>query len=283
MDRRHFLALAGATGVAAVAGVGLDVPSASAAGNVLVGFADPMNNVDATDRLTNRKAKVVREYLPAGHAIPATAAAAGILPDLQAGRNVIYSVKVPDDSAATQAACGRLAADIAATGHADQVWFVIHHEPFPELSAAQFIDQYQACAPAVRAHGIKVGPIWGCAPIWQKGLDYTTYWPGDSICDFLGIDTYPSNRPEKFGVSPLSTIEPLTSFAKSRGKVFGVSEFGVKKVDADNDRSGATAWMEKFAGLGPSARFLSYWNNDEFVLSGNGLVPAYQYLYDHFS
>lgn len=282
MDRRKFLALSGAT-AAGIVGLGA-TPASAVTSGMLVGYSDPGDNVASTDAVVKRAAEVVREYHAQGAPIPTTASAAKILPDLQAGRSVVYSIKVPDSSTATANACSALAADIAAKGYATKVWISLWHEPNDDMSAAEYIDRFQASGPGIRAHGVKVGPTWQMYPVWNRGLDYTTYWPGDTYCDFLGIDTYPGDRPTGFAADPLETIAPLTSFAKSHGKTFGIAEVGVKADAAKSDPTGAKAWLGQFQRLGSSCVFFTYFNNAGYVLSSNGslLVPTYQALYDHF-
>lgn len=288
MDRRHFLALTGAAGVATAAGVaGVNVTGASAATpRVLIGHSDPKDNVDATDsQILHRAANVVREYHVQGTPIPTTALAADILADLQAGRSVIYSIKVPDTTSATAAKCEALAADIANKGYASKVFMSLFHEPYngdgSGLTATEFIARYQASAPGIRQHGVKCGPIWQMSPILNDGFDYTKYWPGDSICDYLGIDVYA--RTLGVTVSPLKAIDPLSSFAKSKGKPFGIAECGLNDDDVKN-RDAAIAWLKAFERLGSSALFVSYWNQGEFQFTaGDARVVGYQHLYDHFN
>lgn len=247
---------------------------------------------DDLDQLTGRAARVVRVYHKQGTPVPTTASAARILAQLQAGRHVLLSLKVPDASSATIDACDALAADIAAHGFAGSVWTILWHEPFPELTASGYIARYRPLAPAIRRHGVACGVCFHTYPIWHKGLDYTTYWPGNDLTDFLAIDTYPGDAPNNQGLhaDPLATISPLTSFAKAQPKPFIVAELGVDATQAAADPAAATAWIERFESLGSHCRAACYYNgvnpgqNTDFGLQNNSglLVPAYQSLHDHF-
>jgi hypothetical protein len=283
MDRRTFLAAAAAAPLAAVAPRAL--ASAEPAPANLIGYtADGSLTADELDTLTARAARAVRVYHVAGTPVPDNAAAARILPHLRAGREVVLSLKVPDSSTQTAARCAALAADIATLGHAAAVRIVLWHEPYPELTAAAYTDRYTALAPAIRGHGLACGVCFHTYPIWHKDLDYTTYWPGDDLTDFLAIDTYPPDAPggQGFTADPLATIAPLTSFAKNHGKTFGIAEVG---ANTSLDPAGADAWLRRFTRLGRSCRFVLYFNGPALGLETNGgaLLPAYQALYDRFA
>lgn len=263
----------------------------------------------AVDELTGRYTQVVRAYHAENQPLPRTLAAAGILDYLSVeNRHVVYSIKIPDSSAATYQACEQLAADIATRGYLSKVWLILWHEPYGDMSSTVFVDRYRAIAPAIRGHGVRCGVCFHTYPIWHKGLDYTTYWPGDDVTDFMGIDTYPPDTPDanpnvddratrvaQLSANPLATITPLTSFVKARGKPFGIAEFG---VPADRyalpDSNGtpvvdpelaalAGGWIDRFQRLGASCQFLTYWNPPRLAAHGGVMVPAYQRLYDHFN
>ncbi|WP_460516016.1 hypothetical protein [Flindersiella endophytica] len=264
-------------------------PAAPAAVNLIGYTASGTRSCEQLDALTGRFAQVVRLYHRQGTPVPTSLDAAGRLLALLRDENryVVYSLKVPDVSAGTYTACDSLCADIASRGYGNQVWIVLWHEPYPELSANQYVDRYRALAPAVRRHGIACGPCFHTYPIWHKGLDYTAYWPGDDLTDFLAIDTYPGDDPNGQGLAadPLATISPLTSFAKGRGKAFGIAEFAVPADLATAQPSEALAWIDKFQRLGSSCRFVTYWNGDPMGLELNNglLLPAYRRLYDRFA
>jgi len=298
MRRRSFLKLAALTPVAAM---GLEVlggrPALAIAEDAAGGSAAaafPVNAVgytaygtltaDQLDQLTGRKAKVVRVYHKQGTPVPTTATDARILIQLQAGRHVVLSLKVPDATQTTFDACNALGADIAKHGFASAVWIVLWHEPFPELTASQYIARYRPLAPAIRRHGIACGVAFQTYPIWHKNLDYTTYWPGNDLTDFLGIDTYPGDTTSGLAADPLATIAPLTSFAKTNGKPFGIAEFAVSATDAAANPVGAKTWIERFEQMGTSCHFTSWFNALDLGLENNNglLVPAYRAVYDHF-
>lgn len=295
MKRRSFLRLAAMTPFAAM-GLEAIAQRPAAAASLDAGAAPniPLNpvgytaygslNADQLDQLTGRSARVVRVYHKQGTPVPTTAADARILTQLQANRRVVLSLKVPDGSTATFDACDALAADIASKGYAGSVWIVLWHEPYPEFTASQYIARYRALAPAIRRHGIACGVTFQTYPIWHKNLDYTTYWPGNDLSDFLGIDTYPGSSKSGLAGDPVADIAPLTSFAKANGKPFGIAEFGVQAPDALADPAGATAWIEKLERMGTSCHFTSYFNDLDFGLEQNGnlLVPAWRAVYDHF-
>src|SRR4051812_476930 len=85
-----------------------------------------------------------------------------------------------------------------------------------------------------------------CASVSSGRLDFSsvtrsTTWA--ALTDFLAIDTYPGDTTHGLAADPLATIAPLTSFAKGRGKTFGVAEFAVPAADAAADPAGAAAWI----------------------------------------
>jgi hypothetical protein len=258
-----------------------------AGGANLVGYSPGKPGIAFYDELTGRTAKVVRAYHNRHSPVPTSLAQAKLLGYLRdENRHVVYSLKVPDSSSATVDACGALAADIAAQGFTDKVWIILWHEPYPDLTAADFVARYRAVAPAIRGHGVRCGACFQVWPIWHQHLDYTTYWPGDDVTDFLAIDTYPPDALDGgLTANPLATIAPLTSFAKAHDKPFGIAEFGVRKDLATGDPDNARAWIGRFEHLGPSCRFITYWNGGNAGLDLNDglLVPAYQHLYDHFN
>src|SRR5258708_21741046 len=108
MRGRTFLKLAALTPAAAMGLQGLERTAAAAAPegagapilpNNLVGYtAYGSLSADQLDQLTGRTARVVRVYHKQGTPVPATAADARILSQLQAGRRVVLSLKVPDTS-----------------------------------------------------------------------------------------------------------------------------------------------------------------------------------------
>jgi hypothetical protein len=261
-----------------------------AVGTNLIGYtAAGTQSCEQLDVLTARRAQVVRVYHREGTPVPGSLQEAGrLLTYLRdQGRQVVYSLKVPDSSSQTMTACEALAADIARSGYSDRIWIILWHEPYPELSATAYVARYRALAPSIRRHGVRCGVCFHTYPIWHKDLDYTTYWPGDDLTDFLAIDTYPSDAPGGQGLSadPLATISPLTSFAKGRGKTFGIAEYAIPAQEAAAQPTTALAWIDKFQRLGGSCRFVTYWNGDPMGLEQNDglLVPAYQRLYDHFA
>jgi hypothetical protein len=292
VSRRSILKAGVYGGVAAAVGtLSLDAlvqPAAAATPALAIGTTSKgTQTVEQLDTLTGRFAQIVRAYHHQGTAIPQTLSAAGLLPYLQTeGRQVVYSLKIPDSSTATYNACNALAADIVAKGYTSKIRIILWHEPYPELTASAFIARYTAIAPAIRSHGVPCGVCFHTYPIWHKGLDYTTYWPGNSITDFMGIDTYPGDDAASQGVlaDPLATIAPLTSFAKAQGKPFGIAEFGVNSTDAAANPSGSLAWIERFESLGSHCQFVIYYDDEGIGLELNNglLVPAYQQLYDHF-
>jgi hypothetical protein len=298
MRRRSFLKLAALTPIAAM---DIDVlerrPAAAVAEGAVGGAAlaaFPVNAIgytaygtltaDQLDQLTGRKAKVVRVYHKQGTPVPTTAADARILTQLQAGRHVLLSLKVPDATQATFDACDALGADIAKRGFASAVWIVLWHEPYPELTASEYIHRYRPLAPAIRRHGIACGVAFQTFPIWNKNLNYMTYWPGNDMTDFMGIDTYPHDRTAVLAADPLETISPLTSFARLNGKPFGIAEFAVNATDAAADPAGAKAWIERFEQMGTSCHFTIWFKALDLGLENNNglLVPDYQVVYDHF-
>lgn len=295
LTRRSLLAAgalvpaAGLTGIASAAWAGRETTAAAV--TMPVGYSSPPANqglpsLEDTEKLTGRRATVVREYVNRKRPVPTSIGAAGkSLTYLQQGRAVSLSLRPPDESASNLANARSMAADIVAKGYANKMWITIWAEPNRNKTPQTYKASYNAYYPIFMEHGIRVGPCFQMYPYYHKSIDWIGDWyTGDDTADFIDIDVYPGDKTGSIDEDPLGTIAPITGYAKSHGKPFAIAEFGVPEAKAAADPAGAKAWIEKFERLGHSCEYLTYYIGSGYALTANNgvLVPAFQQLYDTF-
>lgn len=286
---------AGVAGVVAAGSVVapglLSTASAASASTTTTLVGCNSSSMSTVDALTGRTAQAVRVYLKTGKAIPTTAAQAGLLPYYKAGQNVVWSFK-PDTCPAGENIIGdlkKLCANIAALGYAHLTRFIIHHEPYPELSASQYRALYAKYAPTVRSAGIRCGVCYQTYPIYHKSLDYTTYSKGnESIIDFQGIDTYPVDTSKGLAADVLATISPLTTWAKDNGKPFLICEWGVGEAKVTDATTAGLAvnWADAFTGMGGDVQAVLFFSTSPSGdMGGHGglMEVPYRHIYDVFT
>ncbi|MBS2936693.1 hypothetical protein KDN32_02930 [Nocardioides sp. J2M5] len=201
--------------------------------------------------------------------------AAGMLP--------VISYKVGGDAAG--AAAGRFdavarqaAARLASYGLPTAVSF--WHEPYGDLTGAQYAAASRRILPAFRQGEVRVGPIlngW----LLDNQLDvFTSFCPDDlfSLWDWFGIDTYESGTMASPGpAKPAQRLPALSAYLAARGHPtmpIGVGEY--------NGYSAATIAAAGAAILDtPHVWFGCLWNSTEskgHVLEGERLAAFQQTL-----
>jgi hypothetical protein len=261
----------------------LPAAPAHAAGPVPTGTASQYTGTYTS--LTGLTPQVVRVYLGGGLSIPSSISAAGLTQYYNAGQSVVYSIK-PDESPDSQSVnlshLTSLANDIVAHGDASKTWIVLHHEPYPELTAAQFTSMYSTYAPAVRNAGVRCGVIFHTYPLYHGYSTYGTDYTNGilSSVDFIGIDTYPQDTSSGYSANILQTISPFTSLAKSNGKPFQIDEVGFDNRLTGHGTSAEASWMEGLDFMGSSVQAVIYfgingsWN--DMTSDSSVTVPAWQ-------
>jgi hypothetical protein len=259
--------------------------SASVAGPVLMGVDASAEAHFKTE--TGLAAQVVRVYLKQGDKIPASTAAAGLDAYYAAGEGVVYSIKAdnsPDSEATNKANLAALAKNIVAGGHASRTWIVLHHEPYHELTGAQFQTMYSTYAPSVRNAGVKCGVIYQSYPLTHGLPDYAEEYTSGilGLVDFIGIDIYPSDA--GYGTNILSEISPFSSYAKSNGKPFQIDEVAVDNTVTGTQAQEA-AWLGGLSTLGSDVTLVMYYEGSPSTFAnlkiGNNpqAVATWQSLY----
>ncbi|QIG44399.1 hypothetical protein G5V58_17885 [Nocardioides anomalus] len=196
----------------------------------------------------------------------------------------VISYKVGGDAAG--AASGRFdaAAEQAATKLASYglpTAVTVWHEPYPDISGAQYAALSRRLLPIFRRGEVKVGPILNGWLLDRQTTTFASYAPDDLFrtWDWFGIDTYETGtatNPSAF--KPADAIRKMSAFVTSRGfdLPLGVGEY--------NGQSGATILAAGDALFTtPNVWFGCLWNqNLDFatVLTGDRLSAFRQTLAD---
>jgi hypothetical protein len=152
--------------------------------------------------------------------------AAGLLPVIsyKVGGDVAGAVGGRYNAVAAQAAA-RLAAFDKPT--AVSFW----HEPYGDLSAAQYVAASRQLLPAFRRGKLKVGPILNGWLLDNQQATFASYCPDElfNLWDWFGIDTYEAGTMAAPGArKPAERIPALVRFLQSRGRAglpIGVGEY----------------------------------------------------------
>jgi hypothetical protein len=216
---------------------------------------------------TGLNAQVVRVYLKQGDAIPASVTAAKLESYYAAGESVVYSIKPddsPDSAATNKANLEALAKSIVAAGYGSKTWIALHHEPYPELSGAEFQAMYSEYAPSVRGGGVRCGVIYQSYPLAHGQPNYASDYTSGilPLVDFVGIDVYPSGSPEGYATNILSQISPFTSYAKENGKPFQIDEVAVDSKVSGTQEAEA-AWLTELSTMGSDVELVMYYEGSE--------------------
>lgn len=151
--------------------------------------------------------------------------AAGMLPVIsyKVGGNVAGAVSGAFNAVAEQAA-----ARLASYGRPTAVTF--WHEPYGNMSGAQYAAASRQILPAFRRGELRVGPLLNGWLLDNQVDTFESFCPDDlfDLWDWFGIDTYESGTMQNPGHSkPADRIPALASYLRSRGKdlPIGVGEY----------------------------------------------------------
>jgi hypothetical protein len=228
---------------------------------VLMG-ADATGNPEFS-MATGLTAQVVRVYLTGGDSIPNSVMAAKLTQYYSAGESVVYSIKPdlsPDSEATNKANLAALAASIVSGGYASKTWIALHHEPYHELTGAQFQTMYGTYAPSVRSGGVRCGVIYQTYPLAHGEATYAPDYTSGILADvdYIGIDVYPDATAGGYSTGILDVIAPFTTYANDNGKPFQIDEVAVDKTVTGTQQQEA-AWLAGLANLGPGAEVVMYY------------------------
>lgn len=152
--------------------------------------------------------------------------AAGMLPvvSYKVGGDIDGAVGGRFDEVAEKAA-----ARLASFGRPTAVTF--WHEPYGDMTGAQYAAASRRLLPAFRRDKLKVGPILNGWLLDNKRADFASFCPDDlfGLWDWFGIDTYESGTKASPGDrKPAGRIPALRSYLASRGHAklpIGVGEY----------------------------------------------------------
>jgi hypothetical protein len=288
VSRRTAIKSAAASAAVTVLGARM-AARAQAAALVPVPCGVNIDNEAAFATATTTEAQIVRVYHTPGQGIPASLSAdSQVLGVLEAGQQVITSYKpsIPGTQAQVDAFTS-WCESVASSAYAADIWATVWHEPENNFaSGADYVAEYMQFQPAAAANGIKFGPIFTTYPFLNKGYVLADWMPADSDFYYIGIDHYAGADPAGTFTSPLQSISQFTSYAKNRGKVFGIAETGVAPdlYTTSQTQSQAIQFIQDYEGFGNSAKFMLMYDDPAagFDITANGgvLIPAWQQLYD---
>jgi hypothetical protein len=163
--------------------------------------------------------------------------AAGMLP--------VISYKVGGDVAGAargkyNAVAREAAARLASYGKATAVTF--WHEPYGDMSGAQYAAASKQLLPIFRRGKLKVGPILNGWLLDNKASTFSSYCPEDlfHLWDWFGIDTYESGTRQAPGShKPADRIPALAAYLRRRGH--GHLPIGIGEYNGYSARSIADA------------------------------------------
>jgi len=289
ITRRMALKSAAATAAVTVLGGRLAAGKAGAAALLPVPCGINSDYEAAFDKATSTSPQIVRVYHTPAQGIPSSLAAdSSVLGVLKAGQQVITSYKpsIPGTRAQVEA-FRSWCASVKSSGYVNDVWATVWHEPENNFaSGADYVSEYMQFQPAAAASGIKFGPIFTTYPFLNKGYVLANWMPADSAFYYIGIDHYAGADPAGTFTSPLQSISRFTSYAKSRGKVFGIAETGVavSRYTTSQTQAEAVKFIEDYESIGDSAKFMLMYDNPsqnvDITANGGALIPAWQQVYD---
>lgn len=179
--------------------------------------------------------------------------AAGMLPvvSYKVGGDVAGAISGKYDAVAAQAAA-RLASFGLPT--AVSVW----HEPYKDMSGAEFAAMHQRLMPVFRRDQLRVGPILNGFLLDGQVSTFESFCPDSlfDVWDYFGIDTYEGGTMADPGArKPGDRIPVLSSYLRSRGfdLPIGVGEYN--GFSAETIRSAGEALLTT-----PNVWFGCLWN-----------------------
>jgi hypothetical protein len=262
-------------------------PDADVLKPVLMG-ADATGNAEFS-KATGLTAQVVRVYLTGGDSIPNSVTAAKLTQYYSAGESVVYSIKPdlsPDSEDTNKSNLAALSASIVSGGYASKTWIALHHEPYHELTGAQFQTMYGTYAPSVRSGGVRCGVIYQTYPLTHGEATYAADYTSGILADvdYIGIDVYPDSTSGGYSTGILDVIAPFTTYAKDNGKPFQIDEVAVDSTVTGTQAQQAS-WLAGLANLGPGAQLVMYYEGtpggfpDLIIENNPDAVTEWQMLY----
>lgn len=203
--------------------------------------------------------------------------AAGMLPVIsyKVGGDIAGAAR-GDFNATAKAAAARL----ASYGRATAVSF--WHEPYGDMSGAQYTAASKQLLPAFRRGRLKVGPILNGWLLDNQRATLTQFCPDElfRLWDWFGIDTYESGTMQEPGDhQPADRIPALSAYLKSRGH--GHLPIGVGEYNGYSAASIRNAGEALFTT--PNVWFGCLWNSTGgrgWELSGDRLTAFQKTLAD---
>jgi hypothetical protein len=180
----------------------------------------------------------------------------------RAGQLPVISYKVGGDVTGAingkyNAVAKEAAARLASYGLPTAV--TIWHEPYGDLTGAQYAAMTKQILPSFKRGSLRVGPILNGWLLDNKVSTFATYCPNElfGLWDWFGIDTYESGTISSPGkIKPADRIPKLSKYLSSRGfsRPLGVGEY--------NGYSAATIAAVGEALMGtPNVWFGCMWNS----------------------
>lgn len=202
--------------------------------------------------------------------------AAGMLP--------VVSYKVGGDVAGAvsgryNAVAEEAAARLASFGLPTAVTF--WHEPFGDMSGAEYVAASRQLLPIFRRGELRVGPVLNGWLLDNQVETFGSFCPDEmfGLWDWVGIDTYESGTMRQPGaIKPAQRIPALSAYVRSRGfdLPLGVGEYNGYSAQSIGDAGEALLTT-------PNVWFGCLWNSTGgkgVALSGERLVAFQQTLAD---
>jgi hypothetical protein len=230
---------AGALGVSSVLAAPAQAAPARTGLNAVVTARTPLIGMSAPARVWSQRVQQVGPGLGARRIfadlgdgptsqlkLVEQAHAAGLLPVIsyKVGGDIAGAMRGKYNAVAEQAA-----ARLASYGKPTAVTF--WHEPYPDLTPAQYAAASQQLLPILRRGRIKVGPILNGWLLDKQQSTFASYCPDAlfNIWDWFGIDTYESGTMQAPGPrKPAQRVAALSAFLRSRGRAglpIGLGEY----------------------------------------------------------
>jgi hypothetical protein len=247
MNRRSALRMLGGAAVGAAGALGASTVLASPAQaaisrtsiRAITGAGTPLIGMSAPASLWSQRVQQVGPGLGARRIFANLADGATSQLNLveqahRAGLLPIISYKVGGDIAGAvngryNAVAEQAAARLASYDRPTAVTF--WHEPYGDLSPAQYVAASKQLLPIFRRGKLRVGPILNGWLLDNKLDTFAAFCPDAlfNLWDWFGIDTYESGTMAAPGtVKPAQRIAALSAFLKSRGRAslpIGVGEY----------------------------------------------------------
>ncbi|WP_182523408.1 hypothetical protein [Nocardioides dongkuii] len=276
MTRRNAFRLLGAGAAAGAVGAGTLAPAAAAAErglrhlgpNTVIASGGPLIGMSAPARLWDRRVQQVGPGISARRIFADLASG----PDSQLrlveqahadGMLPVISYKVGGDVAGAAAGSFNAVAEEAAArlaSYEKPTAVSFWHEPYGDLSGAEYVAASTQLLPILRRGKLRVGPILNGWLLDGKVSEFAAYCPDElfGLWDWFGIDTYESGTQESPGSrKPADRIPALAAYLGSRG--YGDLPIGVGEYNGHSAASIADVGDALFST--PNVWFGCVWNS----------------------